>query len=489
MKKAEEKLTRLEKLEKLREQGEAVFSTSFTRNTLVREIREKYSHLDSGEKVEEKFSLAGRVMGMRDHGKIAFADLKDGSGKIQLYLSPQTLGEKYQYFLDYVDLGDIIGLEGEVLKTRRGELSIVVNDFKILAKSLLPWPEKWHGLRDVEARYRQRYLDLVVNPKARQIFELRTRIIKLIREFLDEREFQEVETPILQPLPGGALAKPFSTYHKALGVELYLRIAPELYLKRLIIGGLEKVYELNRSFRNEGISIKHNPEFTMLEVYQAYADYRDMMELVKEMLKYVVEKARRSLEINYQGQKIDFTSFSEISYLEALKEFAGIEVGFDQEWSELKKLAEKEGIEVKKYWGKGKIIAELFEKLVEPKLIQPTFVLDYPREISPLARRHPENPDLTERFELIVAGKELANAFSELNDPLEQKERFEEQAKLKQEGEEEIQLYDRDFLQALEYGMPPTGGLGLGIDRLVMLLSDVYSIREVLLFPQLRPEE
>lgn len=489
MKKTEEKLTRLEKLEKLREQGEAVFSTSFRRDALVREIRERYSHLDSGEKVEEEFSLAGRVMGIRDHGKIAFADFKDGSGKIQLYLSPQKLGQKYQRFLDYVDLGDIIGLKGEVLKTKRGELSLEVKDFKVLAKSLLPWPEKWHGLRDVEARYRQRYLDLMVNPTARQIFELRTKTIKLIREFLDERDFQEVETPILQPLPGGALAKPFSTYHKALGVELYLRIAPELYLKRLIIGGLEKVYELNRSFRNEGISIKHNPEFTMLEVYQAYADYRDMMELVKEMLKLVLEKTKGSLKINYQGQEIDFSAFSEVSYLEALKKFARIEVGFDKEWSELKKLAEKEGIEVKSYWGKGKIIAELFEKLVEPKLIQPTFVLDYPREISPLARQHPENPELTERFELIVAGRELANAFSELNDPIEQRERFEEQARLKQEGEEEIQLYDRDFLQALEYGMPPTGGLGLGIDRLVMLLSDVYSIREVLLFPQLRPEE
>lgn len=489
MKEAEEKLTRLEKLEKLKEQGEAVFSTSFVRNKLVGEVREKYSHLEPGEKVAEEFALAGRVMGIRDHGKIAFADFKDGSGKIQLYLSPQSLGEKYHHFIELVDFGDIIGVNGSVLKTKRGELSIEVKDFKVLAKSLLPWPEKWHGLRDVEARYRQRYLDLVVNPEVRQIFELRTKVIKLIREFLDERGFQEVETPILQPLPGGALAKPFSTYHNALGIELYLRIAPELYLKRLVIGGLEKVYELNRSFRNEGISIKHNPEFTMLEVYQAFADYRDMMELVKEMLKYVVEKAKGSLKINYQGQEIDFSAFSAISYLEALKKIAGLEVGFDREWSELKELARKEGIEVKNYWGKGKIIAELFEKLVEPKLIQPTFVLDYPREISPLARRHPKNPELTERFELIVAGRELANAFSELNDPLEQKERFEEQAKLKAEGEEETQLYDRDFLQALEYGMPPTGGLGVGIDRLVMLLSDVYSIREVLLFPQLRPEE
>jgi lysyl-tRNA synthetase class 2 len=256
-----------------------------------------------------------------------------------------------------------------------------------------------------------------------------------------------------------------------------------------VVGGMEKVYELNRSFRNEGISIKHNPEFTMLEVYQAYADYRDMMELVKEMLKYVVEKTRGSLKINYQGKEIDFSEFSVITYLEALKEFAGLEVDFKMELEELRELAEKRGIEVKKYWGKGKIIAELFEKLVEPRLIQPTFVFDYPREISPLARRHPENPELTERFELIVAGRELANAFSELNDPREQKERFEEQARLKQEGEEEIQLYDRDFLQALEYGMPPTGGLGVGVDRLVMLLADVYSIREVLLFPQLRPEE
>jgi len=484
----QEKLSREEKLRKLEEQGQAVFSTSFHRSHLVKEIREKYSYLEPGSKVNEEFLVGGRLVGIRNHGKITFADFKDSSGKLQLYLSSQELGEKYQLFLDLVDLGDILGVKGKVFKTKRGELSLEVDDFKVLAKSLHPLPEKWHGLRDVEARYRQRYLDLIVNPSVREIFELRTRIIKLIREFLDQRGFQEVETPMLQPLPGGALARPFSTYHNALGIELYLRIAPELYLKRLVVGGMEKVYELNRSFRNEGISIKHNPEFTMLEVYQAYADYRDMMELVKEMLKYVVEKTRGSLKINYQGKEIDFSEFSVITYLEALKEFAGLEVNFNWELNELRELAQKKGIEVKKYWGKGKIIAELFEKLVEPRLIQPTFVFDYPREISPLARRHPENPELTERFELIVAGRELANAFSELNDPREQKKRFEEQARLKQEGEEEIQLYDRDFLQALEYGMPPTGGLGVGVDRLVMLLADVYSIREVLLFPQLRPE-
>lgn len=489
MRKAEEKFSRREKLEKLEEQGEAVFLTTFRRSHLVREIREKYSHLEPTGKVEQEFLLAGRLMGIRDHGKIAFADLKDSSGRLQLYLSSQDLGEKYQFFLDFVDLGDIVGVKGQVLKTKRGELSLEVKDFKVLAKSLHPLPEKWHGLRDVEARYRQRYLDLLVNPSVREIFELRTRVIKLIREFLDKRGFQEVETPMLQPLPGGALAKPFVTHHNALGIDLYLRVAPELYLKRLVVGGMEKVYELNRSFRNEGISIKHNPEFTMLEVYQAYADYRDMMELVKEMLKYLIEKTKGTLKINYQGEEIDFATFSEISYLEALKRIAGVEVNFELELAELKKLAEERGIEVREYWGKGKIIAELFEKLVEPRLIQPTFVLDYPREISPLARRSPENPELTERFELIVAGREIANAFSELNDPREQRERFEEQARLKQEGEEEIQLFDHDFLQALEYGMPPTGGLGVGIDRLVMLLADVYSIREVLLFPQHRPEK
>jgi lysyl-tRNA synthetase class 2 len=486
---AGERESRLKRLETLEKNNDSPYKSKFDRTHEIKSIREEFGNISAGEKTGKVVRLSGRIMALREHGKVSFADIKDGTGSIQLFLNLNNLGERYKEFTSLYDIGDIIGVEGEIFKTRRGELSIEVKEYTILAKSLRPLPEKWHGLKDVEMRYRQRYLDLLINPEVREVFEVRAKVIQSIRDFLNRKGFLEVETPILQPIPGGAAARPFITYHNALDINLYLRIAPELYLKRLIVGGFEKVYEIGRNFRNEGISVKHNPEFTMLEAYEAYADYKDIKNLVVEMLQEVVGKVKGDLEINYQGEKIDFSSFKEITFLEAISEYAGLELSFSQEREELRRIAEKNRIEVKEYYGKGKIMAEIFEKLVEPKLIQPTFVFDYPREVSPLARTHREDPNLTERFELIVAGREIANAFSELNDPREQRKRFEEQLLLREKGDEEAQSFDEDYLRALEVGLPPTGGLGVGIDRLVMLLTDKYSIREVLLFPQLRPEK
>jgi lysyl-tRNA synthetase class 2 len=484
-----ERESRLKRLETLERNNDSPYKSKFDRTHEIKSIREEFGNISAGEKTGKVVRLSGRIMALREHGKVSFADIKDGTGSIQLFLNLNNLGERYKEFTSLYDIGDIIGVEGEVFKTKRGELSIEVKEFTILAKSLRPLPEKWHGLKDVEMRYRQRYLDLLINPEVREVFEVRAKVIQSIREFLNRKGFLEVETPILQPIPGGAAAKPFITYHNALDINLFLRIAPELYLKRLIVGGFEKVYEIGRNFRNEGISVKHNPEFTMLEAYEAYADYKDIKNLVVEMLQEVVSKVKGELKINYQGEKIDFSNFKEIVFLEAISEYAGLELSFSQEHEELKEIAEKNQIEAREYYGKGKIMAEIFEKLVEPKLIQPTFVFDYPREVSPLARTHRENPNLTERFELIVAGREIANAFSELNDPREQRKRFEEQLLLREKGDEEAQSFDEDYLRALEVGLPPTGGLGVGIDRLLMLLTDKYSIREVLLFPQLRPEK
>jgi lysyl-tRNA synthetase class 2 len=485
---AGERESRLKRLKTLEENNSSPYKSRFDRTHEIKSVREEYENISPGEKTRKTVRLSGRIMALREHGKVSFADIKDGTGNIQLFLNLNNLGKRYEDFISLYDIGDIVGVEGEVFKTKRGELSIEVKDFTILAKSLRPLPEKWHGLKDVETRYRQRYLDLLINPEVREVFVIRAKVIQLIRDFLNKRGFLEVETPVLQPIPGGAAARPFITYHNALDINLYLRVAPELYLKRLVVGGLEKVYELGRNFRNEGISIKHNPEFTMLEAYEAYADYKDIKNLVVEMLKSVVSEVKGKLKINYQGEEIDFGNFKEITFLEAIAEHTGLELSFSQEREELREIAERNQIEVKEYYGKGKIMAEIFEKLVEPKLIQPTFVFDYPKEVSPLARTHQKNPNLTERFELIVAGREIANAFSELNDPREQRRRFEEQLLLREKGDEEAQNLDEDYIRALEVGLPPTGGLGVGIDRLVMLLADKYSIREVLLFPQLRPE-
>ncbi|MCD6574427.1 lysine--tRNA ligase [Candidatus Aerophobetes bacterium] len=450
---------------------------SFSPDIKVEGIREKFSYLEKGEKSGIVVSLAGRVIAQRVHGKAAFMDLRDGTGKIQLYGRLNSLGDKYQLF-SRVDVGDIIGVRGEVFKTHTGELTVEVEDFTLLAKSLRPLPEKWHGLQDVELRYRKRWLDLIVNPKTREILLTRDRVVKTIRDFLDKKGFVEVETPIMQPVPGGATARPFSTYHNALGRNFYLRIAPELYLKKLVVGGVEKVYELSRNFRNEGIDRFHNPEFTMLEVYQAYANYIDVMQFTEEILQKVTEAVKGNLKITYNGKEINLSPpWKKITFKDALREIGEIEVNWEDE-NELRKIAGKYGINAEELT-KPQILEHLLDKRVVPHLIQPTVVYDYPYETAPLAKRKKEDPSLVERFELFVGGWELANAYSELNDPLEQKERFKEFA--------EEKFIDWDFLESLEYGMPPTGGLGIGIDRLIMLLTDSSSIREVILFPQLKP--
>lgn len=483
-------LVRLKRLDELREKGIEPYKKKFDRTHLIQEIRSKFENIEPGTETGEKVKVAGRIFALRTHGKASFADLVDGTGKIQLFASVNVLNEEnYQLFTD-LDIGDIVGISGVVFKTRRGELSIKIEDFQLLAKSLRPLPEKWHGLKDVEIRYRQRYVDLLMNQEVKETFLIRSRTISLIRKFLEDRGFVEVETPMLHPIPGGASARPFITHHNALDVDLYLRIAPELYLKRLIVGGFEKVYELNRNFRNEGISVKHNPEFTMLELYQAYADYQDMMDLMEELITHVVLQIKGTLKFSYQGIQLNFERpWKRLTMIEAVKEYAGEELSFDMSIEELRNIARKYEVEIKPYYGKGKLITEIFEKAVESRIEGPVIIYDYPLEVSPLARKKEDNPNLVERFEVIAAGREIVNAFSELNDPLDQACRFLEQVKLAEAGDEEAQRFDFDYVRALEYGLPPTGGAGLGIDRLVMLLTDKYSIREVILFPQLRPEE
>ncbi len=480
---------RKKRLEELKSRGVELYKRRFERNTDIAGIRSRYEQIEPATETDFTAIIAGRLMALRTHGKASFADLKDGSGKIQLFASLNMLGEeKYRDFTN-LDIGDIIGVKGVVFKTRRGELSVKVEDYELLAKSLRPLPEKWHGLKDVETRYRQRYVDLIMNDDVKEVFLTRTRVVKLIREFLDSRGFIEVETPMLHPIPGGATARPFITYHNALDMNLYLRIAPELYLKRLIVGGFEKVYELNRNFRNEGISVKHNPEFTMLELYQAYADYYDMMDLMEEMITSIILEIKGSLKFSYQGIEINFERpWKRLTMIEAIREFAGEEVSFDMDLRELRKIAEKYGAEIKDYYGKGKDITEIFEKAVEEKITDPVIIYDYPLEVSPLARKKANDENFVERFEIIVAGREVVNAFSELIDAIDQAERFKKQVELAESGDEEAQRFDYDYIRALEYGLPPTGGAGLGVDRLVMLLTDRYSIREVILFPHLRPE-
>ena len=435
-------------------------------------------------------SLAGRVMSKRSMGKLSFVDIRDGSGWIQLSLRYDILGkEKYELFQEDVDIGDIIGAEGKLFRTKTGELTLEVSDFAMLCKSLRPLPEKWHGLADVEKRYRQRYLDLISNDKSRNVFVLRSKIIAAIRSFLDREGFMEVETPILQPHAGGALARPFVTHHHALDEDLYLRIALELHLKRLVVGGFDRVYEMGRAFRNEGISVRHNPEFTLLECYQAYSDYNDMMKLVEGLFKYVTQEVWGNTRITRDGYTIDFGVPWQRLYLrEAIKDRCGIDFEEYPDVDSLRARMRRLGMEVDPGKGRGKLIEELISTFVEPKLIQPTFLLDYPVDMSPLAKRKRGDDQLVERFEGFVAGMEVANAFTELNDPLEQRERFRQQLK-ERVGDEEVEIADEDFLLALEYGMPPTGGLGMGIDRLVMLLTGQHSVRDVILFPQLKTKE
>ncbi|NLK86188.1 MAG: lysine--tRNA ligase [Clostridiaceae bacterium] len=435
-------------------------------------------------------SAAGRLMSKRGMGKASFCDLQDREGRIQLYVKIDDVGaEVYEDFKKF-DIGDIVGVEGTVFRTHKGEISIKTDKIILLAKSLQPLPEKWHGLKDVDLRYRQRYVDLIVNPDVRKTFVMRSRIIKEIRRFLDDRGFLEVDTPILNTIHGGANAKPFVTHHNTLDMDLFLRIAPELYLKRLIVGGLEKVYEMGRMFRNEGMSIKHNPEFTMMEVYEAYNDYKGMMELTENLISSVAQEVLGTAKVMYQGQEIDLTApWNRMTMREAVLKYSGVDFDLITTDEEAREAARAKGLHVDNKLSKGEVMNLMFEELAEEHLIQPTFIMDYPVEISPLTKRKPDRPELTERFELFITGREMANAYSELNDPIDQKERFLQQVSRRESGDEEANMMDDDYVNALEYGMPPTGGLGIGVDRLIMLLTDSYSIRDILLFPTMKPRE
>ncbi len=431
-------------------------------------------------------ALAGRLMAVRVHGKATFADIQDVSGKIQLYFQYDKLGEEdYEAFQD-LDIGDIVGLRGEVFKTNRGEVSINVSSYQLLTKALRPLPEKFHGLKDKDLRYRQRYVDLIVNSEVQDTFKTRSKIIRYFRRVLEEKGFLEVETPMMHPVPGGATARPFITHHNTLDLDLYLRIAPELYLKRLIVGGLEKVFELNRCFRNEGMSYKHNPEFTMMELYQAHTDYEDMMDLTEEIISGAAREVLGSEVIEYEGEEIDLSPpWNRITMKEAVKKYTGFDYQDYSSDSAARKAARDKGLEIDDDATRGQVLNEFFEQRVEDNLIDPTFVLDYPLEVSPLAQKKEDDPGFTYRFEGFIYTREIANAFTELNDPEEQRERFEKQV---EDQDDEDQKVDEDFIRALEYGMPPTGGLGIGIDRLIMLLTDSSSIRDVILFPTMRPE-
>jgi len=477
---------RLDSLSRIRARGIDPYPHSYHPSHTVREAIALFEQRGGS---SQDISLAGRIMSRRSMGKMSFLDIRDSSGKIQLSLRYDLLGRERYEFLQDIDIGDIIGAEGKLFRTKAGELTLEVSDFAMLCKSLRPLPEKWHGLADVEKRYRQRYLDLISNEESKSIFILRSKIITAIRSFLDKQGFMEVETPVLQPHAGGALARPFVTHHHALDEDLYLRIALELHLKRLVVGGFDKVYEMGRTFRNEGISVRHNPEFTLLECYQAYSDYNDMMRLVEEMLMHIAQEVLGNTKLACNGKTIDLGLPWQRFYLrEAIKEHCGIDFEDYPDAASLRTRMVELGMEVDPGKGRGRLIDELISTFVEPKLIQPTFLLDYPVEMSPLAKKKRGDDRLVERFEGFVAGMEIANAFTELNDPLEQRERFRQQLK-EQVADEEVELADEDFLQALEYGMPPTGGLGIGIDRLVMLLANQQSVREVILFPQMKTKE
>lgn len=443
------------------------------------------------EKLEgQSVQLAGRIMAVRGHGKTSFVNLMDMSGRIQVYFRQDAIGEDQYENFNLLDIGDMIGIEGVVFKTQRGEMSVKVSSFEVLAKSLRPLPEKWHGLKDVETRYRQRYLDLIVNPEVRNTFVARSKIIKSLRRILDERDYLEVETPVMHPIAGGAAARPFTTHHNALDMDLYLRIAPELYLKRLIVGGFERVYEVARVFRNEGISIRHNPEFTIAEIYQAYADYEDLMRLTEEVVSGIALEVLGTTQVVYQGQEINFAPpWNRITMPEAVKKYTDVDFDAVTTIEEARAIADRLGVKYEKKNGIGGILNNIFEDKVEEHLIQPTFIIGHPTEISPLAKRNKDNPEITDRFEVFVYGRELANGFSELNDPIDQEGRFSSQVEQRESGDAEAHMMDRDYINALEYGLPPTGGLGIGIDRLVMFLTDSFSIRDVLLFPHMRHRE
>jgi lysyl-tRNA synthetase class 2 len=478
---------RRESLERLRARGVEPFAISFEPTANAAELHERHRALGPETVTDEEVSVAGRIVLARRFGKLVFLTLRDRTGDIQLFCAQDELTDRFA-LLEDLDLGDLVGARGNVMTTKKGELSVRVREITLLTKALRPLPEKWHGLKDEDLQQRQRYLQLATDAEARELVNARALTLRTIRRYLDERGFLEVETPVLQPVAGGALARPFTTHHEALDTELKLRISLELYLKRLLVGGLERVYEIGRNFRNEGIGTKYNPEFTMLEAYQAYGDYHSMMQLAEDVVTSSAEALRGSLRLTFRGKELDLSPpFRRITVLGSVSEVLGTEVTFDRD--DLPQLADKNGVYVDPAWGPGKIAQELFEKLVEEELWEPTFVLDFPQEVSPLARPHRENPGLTEHFDLVIGGIELATAFSELTDPDDQRARFEAQARAKAGGDEEAHPLDEDFLRALEHGMPPAGGIGIGIDRLLIVLTDVPTIRDVILFPQLRPQD
>lgn len=479
-------MIRREKLQTLMDNGKNPFlieSFDYTHHSAT--IKDMFEELEN-----QPVSVAGRIMSRRGHGKVSFIDIQDSEGRIQIFAKLDSIGEEEYKDLAYLDLGDIIGVHGEVFKTKAGEISVRADKILLMSKSLQILPEKFHGLKDTDIRYRQRYTDLIVNPEVKDTFILRSKIIRAVREYLDDREFLEVDTPVLSPIAGGANARPFETHHNTLDIDMYLRIANELYLKRLIVGGFEKVYEMGKMFRNEGMDTRHNPEFTNIEIYQAYVDYEEMMRLTENLFAYVAEKTLGTAMINYQGKEINLTPpWKRLDMAEAVKEYAGIDFSTINTDEEAIAIGKSKGLEIKQGMTRGHIIAEMFEEYCEKHLVQPTFITGHPVEISPLAKRNPQDPRKTNRFEAFINTWELANAFSELNDPIDQRERFEDQVKRKETGDDEAHPMDHDFINAIEVGLPPTGGLGIGIDRMIMILTNQPSIRDVLLFPTMKPLE
>jgi lysyl-tRNA synthetase class 2 len=479
------------KLKDLREQGHNPFANGFTTDATAGGIHSAHAEHDTTalEPLETTYHVAGRIMAKRDFGKAAFIQIQDRTGRLQVYVAKNLVGEESFDLFRKFDLGDIVGLKGRPFRTKTDELSLRAESIQLLTKSLLPLPEKWHGLTDVETRYRQRYLDLMVNPDVREVFRKRSQIVSLIRDYMVKNDYLEVETPMMQPIAGGATAKPFVTHHNTLKMDLFLRIAPELYLKRLVVGGFERVFEINRNFRNEGISIQHNPEFTMMEFYQAYATYEDLMDLTEELICHVAEQVVGSLKFKYGERDVDLSRpWQRLTVRESVVKYGDISEPDIDDRNKLMAYAVKLGLDFDKKIGYGKLLIEVFDAVAEPELWQPTFITQYPTEVSPLSRKNDQDESVVDRFELFVVGRELANAFSELNDPDDQRERFVKQLAEKEAGDEEAHAMDEDYIRALEYGLPPTAGEGIGIDRLVMLLTNSQSIRDVILFPQMRPE-